>query len=69
MTIEEFKQHVIECGYDDLSYMLGRYGGPYNVTLRMKEYGIKSTKLFDKIIIEEMAMRSIEVLLADESDV
>lgn len=63
----EFLKHEIQNSTaEELSYMLGRYGGPKNKLLREKLYSNEASKRMTKLLTEALAIKAFEeIVLAD----
>ena len=66
--IEEFKQELANMPLDDISYILGRYCGPYNKLLAEKKYGHEISKQITRLVNEELFSRSVDEMLLSDSE-
>lgn len=65
-NLEYLKQEIQNSTAEELSYMLGRYGGPKNKLLREKLYSHEASKKMTKLLEEAIAIQSFEdIVLAD----
>lgn len=66
-TLQDLREFVAKATPDELSYLLGRYGGPHNMLLREKEFTYEASKALQRMIAMKMAGDAFDELLSEET--
>lgn len=66
LTLEQLKELVAKAPTNELSYMMGLYGGPHQVILREKVFTYEAAKALTHLVGREIARREIDNMLTDQ---
>lgn len=65
ITLAELKQFLLNAKAEDLSYIMGRYGGPHNALLRNKKFEYDAARVLTRLVTDSALSLEIDKLLSE----
>lgn len=64
-NLQDLRLMIEKASPEELSYLLGRYGGPHNVLLREKIFDYEASKALHRLIADKVANAEIDKILSE----
>lgn len=65
ISLQELREYLKTATPDNISYLLGRYGGPSNLILREKKFEYEAAKQLQYLIAMKTADQELDAILTE----